>query len=61
MNLAVIFMAAVVLCTSIATIATLSFHISTPDKICENMHPNSVVLDVNGTVPCRPIDDEGPP
>jgi hypothetical protein len=60
-NLAVIFIAALVLCTSIATIVMLPFHISTPDKICENMRHNSVVLDINGTTPCRPIADEGPP
>lgn len=60
-NLSVIFMAALVLCAFIATTVMLSFHISTPDRICGNMHPNSVALDVNGTIPCRPIVDEGPP
>ena len=61
MNLKIVILTALVLFASTVTTVAISFDISTPDEVWENMYPNSMVLDGGGSTPCRPIDDDGPP
>lgn len=61
MNLKILFLAALVLFASTTTIVATSFHVSTPDKVWESMYPSYVVLDGDGSTPCRPIDDDSGP
>lgn len=61
MNLKILFLAALVLFASTTTIVAMSFHVSTPDKVWENMDQNYLILDGSGPAPCRPIDNDGGP
>lgn len=62
-NLQILFLITIVFFASIASIATVAtfFNVPTFSKMCRYIQSENLSLDINETMPCRPIDDDGGP
>jgi hypothetical protein len=61
LHLKTLLLVAIVLFASTISTVAISFNILAPKKVWKYIQLDNLSLDINGTTPCRPIDDDGGP